>query len=236
MTQPGTSASTQYINSRGLFFIIVVVGLIVVAEILLFPFYRCQVSGPLSKSILARIFLGNIAIYLTAGVLGLYFASRLNLPLWYSGNSGLPDSRQVSFISLLLGLGTVAANTLYMLSLLDQAQVVDQTHWFFCLTPRTAAALSFKAALTEEIFFRLFLFPVITWAFDHFLHLREVSLVFGALLSQFFFGIYHGQAMLVAFFVGFSLIYIYYKRGLVPVMVIHFFADAIPFVLISMRL
>lgn len=236
MIQSGPSASTQYVNSRNLFFIIVVVGLIVAAEVLLFPFYRCQASGPLNQSILARIFLGNIAIYLVAGVLGLYFASRLNLPLWCRWNSGSPDSRRVSFISLLLGLGAVAANTLYMLSLLDQIQVIDQTHWFFCLTPRTAAALSFKAALTEEIFFRLFLFPVVTWAFDHFLRLREVSLVFGALLSQFFFGLCHGQAMLVAFFVGFSLIYIYYKRGLIPVMVIHFFGDAIPFVLISMRL
>ncbi len=40
----------------------------------------------------------------------------------------------------------------------------------------------------------------------------------------------------MAFFTGFVMIYIYYKRGLVPVMVVHFFADAIPFIIISMKL
>ncbi len=152
---------------------------------MLVPFYCCQVSGPLNRSTMAEIFLGNIAIYLGAGVAGLYFASRLNLPLWCRWNSGSPDSRKISFIALLLGLGAIAINTLYMLSSLDQIQASDQSHWLFCLTPGTAAALSFKAALTEEIFFRLFLFSVITWVLDHFFRHRESSLALGQFCHSF---------------------------------------------------
>lgn len=94
-------------------------------------------------------------------------------------------------------------------------------------------ALAFRAAQNEEVIFRFFLFPLVAWGVRHFVRSRRVSLVTGAMASSLFFGLIH-PGFFPAFLMGLALVYIYHQRGLLPAMVVHFFTDAIPYVLVSL--
>ncbi|MBU7009856.1 MAG: CPBP family intramembrane metalloprotease [Theionarchaea archaeon] len=89
-----------------------------------------------------------------------------------------------------------------------------------------------SVSCTIAVSFRLFLFPVIAWAVAYFLHSQDASLITGALVSSFFFGLIHpGFGFITVFLIGLALVYIYYHRGLLPAMIAHSFTDAIPFTL-----
>lgn len=205
------------------------VALILAADIAAMPLLQ-PILGPLTP-----LFVNDVLLYLAAGVVGLYCASRLGSPHWWRPGTDSDSQAQQTLLTLLLGVAVVAANTFITVVYRDQA--VQAAPWITLLTPRTALALSFRAALTEEIFFRLFLFPLIAVILLYFLHSKEISLIIGAFVSSLVFGLLHlPSGFFLAFFVGLALVYIYYQRGLVPAMVVHFFADAIPFVILSVIL
>ena len=125
----------------------------------------------------------------------------------------------------------MVTNTLVNLTYLNQATQLP--YWLTLLIPETAVALSLRAALTEEIVFRLFLFLLATWVIERFIHSQKRSMIVGAVASAFMFALMHGSGFAVAFPLGLALVYIYHRGGLLPAMIVHFFADAIPSALIS---
>jgi membrane protease YdiL (CAAX protease family) len=135
---------------------------------------------------------------------------------------------------VLLSLSVVVSNTLINFAYRNQDE--QSASWLTSLTPETAIALSFRAALSEEIIFRFFLFPLATWLSKHFIKSHQASLVVGAMASTLAFGFIHGAGFAVALLTGLVLIYIYHQRGLLLAMIVHFFADMVPFVLLSMTL
>jgi hypothetical protein len=197
-------------------------------------------------SILVRVYLqAGIALVLTydfsvtlmAGWAGVLLARRVGIPLWWHSNNDSPVLRQKTHILVLLGLFVVICNTVlnlgYYMAYHDEALQVSP--WLISLTPGIAIALSLRAALNEQVVFRLFLFPLILLVIRYFAHSQKASLVIAGLTSAFLVGLIH-PGFVQAFSIGLALVYIYYQRGLLPAMITHFFADALPLVLISLML
>ena len=210
--------------------ILIVAALVVAMDIVITPILSSQ-YGSASLSI---VFFWDFNVVLVAGLAGMLFAPRVGCPLWWRHNDSSPDSRRTNYAILLLGLVLVVLNTISNIVNVEQAK--QAAPWLVLLTPETAVALSFRAALNEGILFRLFLFPLVAWVAKRFGGSQRASLGLGALASSLVYGYIHGLGFIWAFSVGLALIYIYHHRGLLPAMVIHFFADAIPLVLMSMML
>lgn len=222
------------IKSRHSLYILGIALLVAVADVVLIPFFRCEYfSGAYDRSGMVIIAVFDFCVVFIAGVLGLFFAARIGAAFWWHPSTKSSTSRQVSVNALLLGIAMVAFNTFSIVYNRDQLAQAD--FWITCLVPRTAVVLSFRAGLNEEVIFRLFLFPVIAWAVARVSRSRDASLITGALVSSFFFGLIHpGFGFITAFLTGLALVYIYYHRGLLPAMIAHFFTDAIPFTLFTL--
>lgn len=173
----------------------------------------------------------DFTMVLVAGLAGSLLARRIDCPIWWRQHDGSSPSRHAKHAVLLLGLFVVVLNTLNNILNIGQARQIAP--WIDLLTPETALALSLRAALNEEMVFRLFLFSLVVWIAKRFGRSRRASLVMGALASALAFGLIHGLGFVVAFSFGLALVYIYSRRGLLPVMTVHFLADAIPLVALS---
>ena len=171
-------------------------------------------------------------IYSFFGIVGILCASRFDLPSWWHPATDSSQSRQITTRVVLIGVTLVVFNTI--VNVANSTKILESSHWLSLITPQTAIGLGLHAAFTEEILFRLFLFPVAAWIAWHFLHSRKDSLIIGAIVSSSLFGLMHGAAFFVAFVLGFPMIYIYYHRGLLPAIIVHFLADGIPFVIIAL--
>jgi len=171
-------------------------------------------------------------MYSFFGIVGIFFASRLDLPSWWHSGTNSPHSQQINSRVVLFGTALIVFNTI--VNVANSAKILESSHWLSLITPQTAIGLALHAGLTEEILFRLFLFPVAAWIAWYFLHSRKDSLIMGAIVSSSLFGLMHGPAFFVAFVLGFPMIYIYYHRGLLPAIIVHFLADGIPFVIIAL--
>ena len=173
---------------------------------------------------------------LLAGLAGLFFSRRVGCPLWWRSHKNSLRLGRSTYITVALGLSVVIGNSAFNFAfyMADPDQALRVAPWIVLLNPERAIALSFRAALNEEMLFRFFLFPLVTWAILYFKQSQKVSLVIGGLISSTAFGFIHGAGFITAFLVGLALVYIYYQRGLLSAMAVHFLADAVPFLLISM--
>jgi membrane protease YdiL (CAAX protease family) len=215
---------------RRLVSIVAVATLVVMADTVAMPIVSKYLYGSASATI---VFVSDFGIVLFAGIAGLFLAPRLGCPFWWRAGNGSPASRRMTLLTALLGLVVVASNALALLVYRDQVAHANVAPWMALLTPARAVALAFRAALNEEIFFRLFLFPGTAWVVGHFIPTRQASLLTGVLVSAIVYGVMH-PGFLMAFLVGCAFSYIYYRLGLLPAMVVHFFTDAIPFTLLSL--
>lgn len=216
------------ISIRNPISILVVASVVVAADVVVMPIlHQSLYRQAAAKTILALDF----SSVLLTGLAGLFFAARVDSPYWWRPGNSSPASRKVTFITVLLGSAVVVSNTLIFVT--SRNQVAQLAPWLIALTRETAIALAFRAALTENIVFRLFLFPLAAWVAGHFIRSRRISLVVGALVSALMFSLIH-PGFLVAFLAGLALTFIYYHRGLLSAMTVQFFADAIPFVLLSL--
>jgi hypothetical protein len=186
---------------------------------------------------IALVLIYDFSVTLMAGWAGVFLARRDDLPvLWRSSNDS-PVLRQKTYIIVFLSLFVVICNAVlnlvYYVAYYDQALQVSP--WLISLTPEIALALSLRASLNEQVVFRLFLFPLIWLIIRYFTHSQKASLVIAGLASAMLVGLIH-PGFVQAFLIGLALVYIYYQRGLLPAIVVHFFADAVPLVLISLML
>ncbi len=174
-------------------------------------------------------------LYIFLGIVGIWAALRLNLFIWWNSQDWKNSGETVIIIAL--GAIIVVLNTVVNVSwqIAGYPDISESSHWILSITPQSAVALSLHAAVTEEIMFRLFFFSAAAWTASHFLN-RKKTLITGAVISCFLFGLMHSGNFLFPFFLGFIMVYIYFHRGLIPVMLIHFLADSIPFVIISVVL
>jgi len=220
------------IKFRDLIPILFVAALVVVMDVVVMPIpvgYYHQVS--------AIVFFNDFAVVLLAGLAGIFFSPRVGCPLWRRHSINSSKLGRAVYFSAVLGFSVVVINTVVNLVYFtgDRSHALQVSPWLALPTPEIALALSFRAALNEEVLFRLFLFPLVAWIVGRFVHSQGLSLVTGALVSSIVYGLIH-PGFSMAFFVGLALVYVYYRSGLLSAMTVHFFADAISFVAISMML
>lgn len=171
--------------------------------------------------------LNDFFMIVISGCLGVNFAGKTKLPIW---TAKLNDNRKHKFQIILLGIIAVAANTIIFIN--SQQQALEVSPWLNQLTPFSALIISFRAALTEEIIFRLLLISVIMLLISKFTSSNKVPLILGIIISSIIFGLIH-PGFLVAFLYGLVLSYLYINSGLIMVFTIHFLADFIPFLLVA---
>ncbi|MTI68346.1 MAG: CPBP family intramembrane metalloprotease [Firmicutes bacterium] len=132
-----------------------------------------------------------------------------------------------------LGLTLIAVNTYTWM--LNYNGNIQNYKWLESLNYIGAVLISIRAAITEEIIFRFFLFSFIFFIFSKFVDSRRSILILSILVSSFIFSFFLHSGSLVSFGAGIIITYIFYKKGLVISMIVHFLADVIPFLLISFR-
>jgi hypothetical protein len=163
---------------------------------------------------IALVLIYEFSITLIAGWAGVFLARRVNSPLWWRSSNDSAVLRRKAYIIVLLGLLVVVCNTIlnlvYYVAYRDQA--LQLSPWLILLTPGIVLALSLRAALIEQVVFRLFLFPLILLVTRYFAHSQQGSLVIAGLASAFLVGLIHPR-FVQSFLIGLALIYIYYKHG-----------------------
>lgn len=170
----------------------------------------------------------NAVIVLIAGILGKGFAKSAGIPVWKFNYKDTPDRKNL-IIAIMLGLSMVAYNT-YSIYYSDISSIT----WLNFSNVFQPILLSLRAALSEEIQFRLFIFTAITAILKGVTKSKMIPMAAGMLISSLLFGLIH-PGFLMPFLYGTLLCYIYRYNGLAVVMIIHFLADAIPFTILFMR-
>ena len=170
------------------------------------------------NSNLSNLIAFDALLMLVSGYIGINLVCKLNIPLWLSGKTEVKKGRRY-LPAASLGLLIIATNTIGFLSVTDQAYELPRL--FTNLTALTAVLLAVRAALTEEILFRLLAISVIIWVTRKIIKSTEDSSFFAIILSSLLFTMIH-PSFLRPFIYGLLLGYIYLKNGLIPVVIIHF--------------
>jgi len=173
--------------------------------------------------IIFDLFISIIAVFL-----GKRLAAALGFPIWKVTYDGKINSKNL-FFTALLGVIMVAVNVFSWSSYSG-----DTVPWANFNSFYEPILVAMRAALTEQLFFRLLLFSLIGWIANKISKSKIVSIIIGAILSSILFALYH-QGFYFAFIYGILLCCIYKRNGLVPAMIIHFLSDVVPFVMIYLK-
>ena len=160
--------------------------------------------------------------YAIFAFLGLVLVERTKLPGWWAKER----SKKTNLVVALLGATLVAANM--ALHYYSRSEALRLAPWVGTLDLTQAFFLSLRAAITEEIIFRLFLISLSAWVILRIFHNRRGAIGVGVLVSSLLFGLIHPTFPL-PFLMGLAMAYIYLRVGLLPAMAVHFLGDFVPF-------
>jgi len=181
------------------------------------------------KSLLQQS-LNDFFIVLITGLIGYNLSDKVKLPKWWHDKNN--DFKKSAIIIGIIGLIIVAGNTLINILMFTsyREELLERESWIALLTPLTSILVSLRAAIMEEIIFRFFMITTITWALKFFISSERSNLTIAIILSSIIFGLIH-STFLVPLAFGLLLSYTYINYGLIPVLIIHFVANLIPFTL-----
>jgi membrane protease YdiL (CAAX protease family) len=178
----------------------------------------------LNEEIVSKILIDVLIIILT-GYIGLRLVSKVNFPLWWRRYSRKSNKKQV-VILIFLGLAIIIPNTLiYYFS----QNLITTIPWLSFSNLKEPILLALRAGIQEQIVYRLFIFTLATYLVNTIIDSKTKSVMIGIILSSIVFGLLHG--FYFAYLSGALLAYIFYKNGLIPAMIVHFLADAVPWTL-----
>ncbi len=172
----------------------------------------------------------NSLIFLTIGIIGTKLALQINIPIWLKINrKSLPNI-------IILSLLVIIVNTIPWLQVNEE--VITSIPWMSSMTNVSQAVLiALRTGISEEVFYRFFLFSTIIWIIDVLLHFlnkdinrMKIALLSGIIVSVIF--TFQHPTFLLPFFLGAILNYIYFRAGLLPAICTHFLADVIPFIIV----
>ena len=173
-------------------------------------------------------FLTDILIILIAVYIGKGTARKLEFPLWWYRNSSISLRQQLTTISL-LGLAIIVSNSL--IYYFHRNNLASFT-WLTFSNTNNLILLALRAALQEEVLFRLFAFPVTAFFISKINPSKKIYICSGIIISSLLFSLMHGGFNITIIIFGSILAYAYYKNGLIPAMLIHFLGDAVPWLII----
>lgn len=195
---------------------------IILINLLLGTYTQAKLNEPLFQ----KLFSDAVLITIT-GLIGISLAKKIELPLWWNRDNEKSLSKQLAII-ILLGLAIILPNTL---NYYYNQHLATTVSWLNFSKLHEPILVSLRAGLFEEVLYRLFGFTLITYIISKLVSSKKQSIIIGIFLSAVLFGLLH-QGFIFAFYCGVILAYVYYKNGLLPAILIHFIADAIPFTLL----
>ncbi|AKL95045.1 abortive infection protein [Clostridium aceticum] len=181
----------------------------------------------LNENVVGKLLTDAVIIIIT-GFIGKYFISKVGFPLWWNRDTSISLAKQL-FVLIALGLLIIIPNTL--MYYLNQ-DLVATVPWIDFANFKEIVLVSLRAGLHEEILFRLFVFTTVTYLANKEIDSQKKSMILGMIISSLLFGLMHGGMNIFVIAYGVILAYVYYKNGLIPAIIIHFFADAIPWTLL----
>ncbi|SET61241.1 CAAX protease self-immunity [Natronincola peptidivorans] len=185
------------------------------------------IQDKLNENIIGKL-LTDAVIIIIAGFIGKYLISKIGFPLWWNRDASISLRRQLVTL-ITLGLAIIIPNTL--MYYLNQ-DLISTVPWLDFSNYKEVILLSLRAGLHEEILFRLFIFTIVTYLANIVIVSAKKSVIVGIIISSFLFGLMHGGINTFAIIYGAILAHVYYKNGLIPAIIIHFLADAIPWTLL----
>lgn len=173
----------------------------------------------------------DILLLLFCGLFGIKLANKLNLSIYYPDKEKI-NSRKLIYIIIYLSVLVVIVNEFSWL-IYSKSNILP--YWVTKLNFVTAISISLRAAIYEEIIFRLF---VITFLIYYFRKIMSEfkSVLTSILISSIIFSFLFHSGSIISLANGLLLGMIYYNIGLMPAIVVHFFADVIPFITLTILL
>lgn len=181
------------------------------------------------------VFIDFIAT-MVCGIYGLNIALNLNLPTYYisyESNEEKSITSQVIFVSILI----IIFNTFFWVA--SYSESIQSINWFNMTKIYEVILVSLRAALIEEVIYRLFIFSFIILLLKGIFNKfqikssrKKITMISG-FITSIIFSVFNHSNSIIAFILGGILItYIYYKKGLLVSMLVHFLGDLIPFLIV----
>jgi len=180
----------------------------------------------------AYVYAFDFTVVSIAGFAGALLAARVGLPLWRRSRREPERAARETAIVVALGLLIVFGNTVVLLLSRDQLSRVAP--WLLQLTPQSAVLVAARAAVMENIVFRLLLISLAVWGARRAGLGERAAVLTGAAVSATAFALIH-PGMGVALLAGLALAYIFARCGLLTAMGVQFVGDAVPFLVLAAR-
>ncbi|HYE10189.1 MAG TPA: CPBP family intramembrane glutamic endopeptidase [Patescibacteria group bacterium] len=162
-------------------------------------------------------------------MIGLILANKLNLFIYNPSREFIKgSSKTVSLILFLSVLLVIANETLWVIY--SKTDVLPA--WVEGLDFSSAILISARAAIYEETFFRLFLMTIIIYFFKNIISYKK-SVLIGIVVSALIFSVSFHSGSMISFASGLLLGFVFINTGIIPAMLLHFIADAVPFITIA---
>ena len=170
-------------------------------------------------------------IMLLIGFLGVIIIRYAKTPFLFYSDDDPKESKKSWLIILGLSVLLITLNT--VIWYISKEQNIQSIGWVKSLTPINSILISIRAGITEEVIFRFFLFSLFILVFTKIFHSKILIFLICSILSALAFAFLLHSGSIVSLVAGVILSYIYYKKGLLPAMIVHFLGDCIPFLMIS---
>ncbi len=171
----------------------------------------------------------DIVVLLASGSFGLVLADKLNLFVYYPSKEFIKSSFKMVFLILFLGLLLIATNEISWI-LYNKSGVLPA--WAEKLDFNTAILISTRAAIYEEILFRLFLITALIYFLKNIISYRK-SVFMSVFVSAFIFSVSFHSGSTISFASGLLLGFVYLNTGIIPAILLHFMADAVSFITLA---
>ncbi|MGE5630140.1 MAG: type II CAAX prenyl endopeptidase Rce1 family protein [Caulobacteraceae bacterium] len=190
--------------------------------------------SPNNEPVYSALF--DFFMLILCGLLGICMISQAGTPFLskYEVENSSKTLIKSWLIEVLISCLLIAINTYAWY--ISYQQAARYLPWVSNLTPLNAVLFSAKAALLEEIIFRLFIFSLLLFVLKNFFNSDKIKVILSLVISALLFSYLLHSGSFVSSIAGVILGYIYYSKGLVPAMAVHFIADCIPFVMVSFLL
>lgn len=158
----------------------------------------------------------DIGTLLIALMVGKSLTAKIHFPYLWKRQEDISMKKQVVN---LIAIGTL----LSILTFINNRFFTDSTiSWISSVSNiKEVLLISLKAGIQEEILFRLFIFSLVTFLASKKIHSQKYAIIIGAIISSFLFGLIHLPYIVYPTLAGLVLSFVYYKNGLVPVIIIH---------------
>lgn len=170
-------------------------------------------------------------IMLLIGFSGVILIRYAKTPFLFYNDDDPKESKKSWLLTLVLSVLLITLNT--VIWHISKEQNIQSIGWVKSLTPINSILISIRAGITEEVIFRFFLFSLFILVFAKIIHSKVLIFLICSIISALAYAFLLHSGSIVSLVAGIILSYIYYKKGLLPAIIVHFLGDCIPFLMMS---